>query len=65
MEIDADSYEVNLRDYYLYYTPLTELNTKIGYFKVPAGNGIHQVSNSYSRTGPSPPTTLNRTAITA
>lgn len=37
VEIDADSYEVNMRDYYIYWTPLKELNTKIGYFKVPAG----------------------------
>lgn len=36
VELDADSFEANMRDYYVYWTPLAELNTKIGYFKVPA-----------------------------
>ncbi|GJQ49786.1 phosphate-selective porin O and P [Candidatus Kuenenia stuttgartiensis] len=33
--IDADSFDVQLRDFYLYWTPYKELNAKIGYFKVP------------------------------
>ncbi len=36
VEIDGDSFEVNLRDYYVYWTPLEELNIKTGYFKVPS-----------------------------
>ncbi len=34
VELDGDSFEVNMRDYYIYWTLLKELNTKIGYFKV-------------------------------
>lgn len=33
--IDADSFNVSLRDFYVYFTPYKELNAKIGYFKVP------------------------------
>ncbi|MCK6466622.1 MAG: porin [Candidatus Brocadia sinica] len=36
VEIDGDSFEVNLRDYYVWWSPLEELNIKTGYFKVPA-----------------------------
>ena len=36
VELDGDSFEVNLRDYYVYWTPSTDLMAKIGYFKVPA-----------------------------
>ncbi len=35
MEIDGDKFDVGVRDFYVYWTPLEELNTKIGYFKVP------------------------------
>ncbi|WKZ19285.1 MAG: porin [Candidatus Jettenia sp. CY-1] len=39
VEIDADSFEVNLRDYYIWWTPVAAeeaLSIKGGYFKVPA-----------------------------
>ena len=39
VEIDADSFEVNLRDYYIWWTPIEAkeaLSIKRGYFKVPA-----------------------------
>lgn len=36
VELDGDSFEVNLRDYYVYWAPSTDLMAKIGYFKVPA-----------------------------
>lgn len=35
VELDADSFDVSLRDFYVYWTPAKELNVKIGYFKVP------------------------------
>ena len=35
VELDADKFTLGLRDFYVYWTPLEELNTKIGYFKVP------------------------------
>ncbi|MBW7943071.1 MAG: porin, partial [Candidatus Kuenenia stuttgartiensis] len=35
VEIDGDKFDVGVRDFYVYWTPLEELNTKIGYFKVP------------------------------
>ncbi|NUO09573.1 MAG: porin [Candidatus Brocadia sp.] len=35
VELDADKFDVGLRDFYVYWTPLEELNAKIGYFKVP------------------------------
>ena len=36
VELDGDCFEVNLRDYYVYWSPSEELMAKIGYFKVPA-----------------------------
>jgi hypothetical protein len=39
VEIDADSFEANLRDYYIWWTPAAAeeaFSIKIGYFKVPA-----------------------------
>ncbi|TVM01541.1 MAG: porin, partial [Candidatus Kuenenia stuttgartiensis] len=33
--IDGDKFDVGVRDFYVYWTPFDELNTKIGYFKVP------------------------------
>lgn len=36
VEIDGDSFEVNTRDYYVWWSPLDEFNVKTGYFKVPA-----------------------------
>ncbi len=39
VEIDADSFEANLRDYYIWWTPVEAkeaLSIKTGYFKVPA-----------------------------
>ncbi|MFO0792762.1 MAG: porin [Candidatus Brocadiaceae bacterium] len=36
VELDADSFTYNMRDYYVYWTPIPELNVKTGYFKVPA-----------------------------
>ena len=35
VELDADKFNPALRDFYTYFTPLEELNVKIGYFKVP------------------------------
>ncbi|HHT9111569.1 MAG TPA: porin [Candidatus Brocadiaceae bacterium] len=35
VEFDADKFNLGLRDFYVYFTPLEELNAKIGYFKVP------------------------------
>jgi hypothetical protein len=35
VELDADKFNVGLRDFYVYFTPLEWLNAKIGYFKVP------------------------------
>lgn len=35
VEIDGDSFDLGVRDFYAYWTPLPELNAKIGYFKVP------------------------------
>lgn len=35
VELDGDSFDVGIRDFYVYWTPLQELNAKIGYFKVP------------------------------
>lgn len=35
VELDGDSFEVGVRDFYVYWTPLPELNAKLGYFKVP------------------------------
>ena len=35
IELDGDSFDVGIRDFYVYWTPLEELNAKIGYFKVP------------------------------
>ena len=35
VELDGDSFNVGVRDFYIYVTPLEELNAKIGYFKVP------------------------------
>lgn len=35
VELDADKFNINLRDFYIYVTPLEELNGKFGYFKVP------------------------------
>ncbi|OHB68158.1 MAG: hypothetical protein A2W17_01145 [Planctomycetes bacterium RBG_16_41_13] len=35
VEIDGDQFDVGVRDFYVYWTPFDELNTKIGYFKVP------------------------------
>lgn len=35
VELDADKFNSALRDFYVYCTPLEELNVKIGYFKVP------------------------------
>ncbi len=35
VELDADKFNVGLRDFYIYVTPLEELNGKFGFFKVP------------------------------
>ncbi|UJS16167.1 MAG: porin [Candidatus Jettenia sp.] len=35
VELDGDSFDVGIRDFYIYFTPLDELNAKVGYFKVP------------------------------
>ncbi|GAB61188.1 MAG: porin [Candidatus Jettenia sp.] len=35
VELDGDSFNVDIRDFYVYFTPFEELNAKIGYFKVP------------------------------
>lgn len=35
IEIDGDSFDIGVRDFYVYWTPLNELNAKLGYFKVP------------------------------
>ncbi len=35
VELDADKFNFGLRDFYIYVTPLEELNGKFGYFKVP------------------------------
>ena len=35
VEVDADKFNVALRDFYVYWTPFEELNAKIGFFKVP------------------------------
>lgn len=35
VELDADKFNIGLRDFYIYVTPLEELNGKFGYFKVP------------------------------
>lgn len=35
VEIDADKFDIGVKDIYVYWTPLAELNAKIGYFKVP------------------------------
>ena len=35
IELDGDSFDVGIRDFYVYWTPLEELNAKMGYFKVP------------------------------
>ena len=35
VEFDGDSFDVGIRDFYVYWTPLEELNAKLGYFKVP------------------------------
>lgn len=35
VELDADKFNVGLRNFYVYWTPLEELNAMIGYFKVP------------------------------
>jgi len=36
VELGGDNYDVNMWDYYVYWTPLAALNIKTGYFKVPA-----------------------------
>lgn len=36
VELDGDSFEINTRDYYVWWSPLDEFNVKTGYFKVPA-----------------------------
>ncbi|HJW85186.1 MAG TPA: porin [Candidatus Brocadiaceae bacterium] len=36
VELDGDSFEVNTRDYYVWWSPLDGFNVKTGYFKVPA-----------------------------
>ncbi|HHT9105668.1 MAG TPA: porin [Candidatus Wujingus californicus] len=35
VELDGDKFNVGLRDFYIYVTPIEELNGKFGYFKVP------------------------------
>ena len=35
VELDGDSFDVGIRDFYVYWTPLEEANVKMGYFKVP------------------------------
>ncbi|TVM00696.1 MAG: porin [Candidatus Brocadia sp. WS118] len=35
VELDGDSFDLGVRDFYVYWTPLPELNAKLGYFKVP------------------------------
>ena len=35
VELDADKFNIGLRDFYIYVTPLEELNGKFRYFKVP------------------------------
>lgn len=35
VELDADKFNPALRDFYTYFTPLEELNVRMGYFKVP------------------------------
>lgn len=35
IELDGDSFDVGVRDFYVYWTPMNELNAKLGYFKVP------------------------------
>ncbi|HHT9136028.1 MAG TPA: porin [Candidatus Wunengus sp. YC60] len=35
VEADADKFNLGMRDFYVYWTPLEEVNAKIGYFKVP------------------------------
>jgi len=35
VELDADKFNIALRDFYIYVTPLEELNGKFGYFKAP------------------------------
>ncbi len=35
IEIDGDSFDIGVRDFYVYWTPMEELNAKLGYFKVP------------------------------
>lgn len=35
IELDGDSFDVGVRDFYVYWTPMPELNAKLGYFKVP------------------------------
>lgn len=35
VEADFDSFNLGMRDFYVYWTPLEELNAKLGYFKVP------------------------------
>ncbi|MCF6149463.1 MAG: porin [Candidatus Kuenenia sp.] len=46
VEIDGDKFDVGVRDFYVYWTPFDELNTKIGYFKVPFNR--QRVSSSSS-----------------
>jgi len=35
VEFDGDSFNVGVRDFYVYWDPINELNAKMGYFKVP------------------------------
>ncbi|MBE7444148.1 MAG: porin [Planctomycetia bacterium] len=35
VEADFDNFTAGMRDFYVYFTPLEDLNAKIGYFKVP------------------------------
>ncbi len=35
IEMDGDSFDIGVRDFYVYWTPMEELNAKLGYFKVP------------------------------
>jgi len=35
VEADCDSFTFGMRDFYVYWTPIHELNAKLGYFKVP------------------------------
>ena len=35
IELNGDSFDVGIRDFYVYWTPFEELNAKMGYFKAP------------------------------